>query len=149
MLCRAAPVSRPTSQWVMSVAGAFGCFLCLCHSCRHLSFYCVEVEARAPLHWRELDEGLEFFLHQLLDEDETPELVLEPVEVLLTAFFRSIVWPARSLERIEAQVGDVRHVRMSLFTEPTGWLVDEAELVVVDAYCTDCAFAEVEDFMTC
>ena len=36
---------------------------------------------------------------------------------------------------------------MGLFTDPTGGLVDEPELVVVDAHCADGAFAEVEDFV--
>ena len=64
------------------------------------------------------------------------------------AFFRSVVRPARALERIQAQVGDVRHVRLGLFAQPAGRLVDEAELVVVNAHRADRAFAEVEDFVT-
>ena len=69
-----------------------------------------------------LEEGLEFLAHHLLDEHEAPELVLEPVEVLLRAFFRAVVGPAGALERIEAQVGDVGHVRMGLLAQPAcGW----------------------------
>ena len=37
---------------------------------------------------------------------------------------------------------------MRLFTEPASGLVDEAELVVVNAHRADGAFAEVEDFVT-
>src|SRR5262249_33694721 len=39
----------------------------------------LEVEARALLHWRELDRRQRQFLHLLLHEHEAPELVLEPV----------------------------------------------------------------------
>ena len=38
--------------------------------------------------------------------------------------------------------------RMGLFAQPALGLVDEAELVVVDAHRADRAFAEVEDFVT-
>src|SRR5258705_11926838 len=58
------------------VAGAFGRCLRLGHFCRHLGFDCVEIEACAPLHRWVLEEGLEFLAHYLLDEHETPELVL-------------------------------------------------------------------------
>ena len=64
------------------------------------------------------------------------------------AVFRPVVWPACALERIEAQVGDVRHVRMGLFAQPASGLVDEAELVVVNTHRADRAFAEVEDLVT-
>jgi hypothetical protein len=43
----------------------------------------------------------------LLNEDEAPELVFEPVEILLCAVLRSVVGPACAFEWIEAQVGDV------------------------------------------
>ncbi len=42
-----------------------------------------EVEARAALHRRELDGRLREFGHLLLHENKTPELELEPIEVLL------------------------------------------------------------------
>src|SRR5207302_2023853 len=100
------------------------------------------------LHGRVIKEGLERLTHYLLDEHEAPELILEPVEVLLCPFFRPIAWPAHALERIKAQVGDVGYVRLSLLTQPAGGLVDEAELVIVDAHRPDSAFPEVEDFMT-
>src|ERR1700731_4949985 len=118
------------------------------HLFRHLSFHRVKVETRTPLHRRVLEEGLEFLAHHLLNEHEAPELELEPVEVLLRAILRSIVGPASPLERIQAKVGDVRHVRMGLITQPSIGLVNETILIVVDAHRTDCAFAEVEDFVT-
>jgi hypothetical protein len=119
------------------------------HFLRHLGFHSVKVETRTALHRWISEEGLEFLAHQLLDEHKAPELVLEPIEVLLRSFFRSVVGPARALEGIQSQVGDIRHVRMGLLTQPAGGLVDETKLIVVNAHRTDCAFAEVEDFVTC
>src|SRR5437763_11240713 len=75
------PLRRPASFTIeMSdlLAGAFGCLLCLGHLCRHLCFYGVKVETRAFLHRRILKEGLEFLAHHLLDENKTPEFILEP-----------------------------------------------------------------------
>ena len=103
---------------ILLLAGAFARRLRLLHLFRHLRFHCVEVEARAPLHRRVIQEGLDFLADQLLDEHKAPELILEPIEVLLRPFFRPFVWPARALERIEAKVGDVGHVRFGLVTEP-------------------------------
>src|ERR1035438_5023856 len=132
----------------MLVAGAFGCRFRLGHSLRHLRFDGVEVEARASLHRRVLEEGLEFLTHYLLNEHETPELIHEPItEVKLRTLFRPVVGYARALEGIDPQVGDVRHVRMGFLTNPAGRLVDEAELVIVDTYRTDRAFAKIKDFV--
>src|SRR5207237_9413831 len=86
--------------------------------------------------------------HHLPDEDKAPELELEPIEVLLRAFFRPIVWPALALKRIETQVDQIGHVNVRLFTQPALGLVNEAKLVVVDAHRADGAFAEIEDFVT-
>src|SRR5262245_6632861 len=118
----------------MLLASAFGRSLSLFHPFRHFRFHRVEVEARAALHRWEVDEGLKFLGYDLLDQHKTPELELEPIEVLLSTFLRPIVGPALTLERIQAQVGDVGHIRMGLFAKPAVRLVDEAELVIVDAY---------------
>src|SRR5438046_9920934 len=98
---------------LLSLAGAFARRLRLFHLFRHLRFDGVKIETRAFLHWRVFEEGLEFLAHHLLDENKTPELELEPIEVLLRPFFRPIVWPALALERIEAQVDRIRHVTLS------------------------------------
>src|SRR5207245_8625142 len=103
---------------------------------------------RASLHRRVVEEGLEFLAHHLLDEDKTPELELEPIEVLLPAFFGSVLRPALALERIKAQVDQDRHVKVRLGTEPPLGLVDETILVVVDTHRAYCAFAKVGDFVT-
>src|SRR4051794_15279808 len=89
--------------------------LCLRHPFGHLGFDCVEIEARASLHRRILKECLELLTDYLLDEYEAPELVFEPVKVLLRAFFCAVRRPARALERIKPQVSDVGHVWVCLF----------------------------------
>src|SRR4029453_17582519 len=85
--------------------------------------------------------------HYLLDEHKTPELELEPIEVLLRAFFRPIVWPPLALKRIETQVDQGGNVPLCLGTKPAIGLVDETIFVVVDAHRADGAFAEVEDLV--
>src|SRR4029078_12876040 len=85
--------------------------------------------------------------NHLLDENKAPELELEPIEVLLRAFFRPIVWPALALKRIETQIDQVGNVHLCLGTKPAVWLVDVAILVVVNTYRADGAFAEVEDLV--
>src|SRR5438034_6966462 len=133
---------------LLLLASALGSRLRLFHLFRHLRFDGIKIETRAFLHWRIFEEGLEFLAHHLLDENKAPELELEPIEVLLRAFFRPIVWPALALKRIETQVDQVRHVNVRLFTQPTLGLVDETILVVVNTHRADGAFAEVEDLVT-
>ena len=140
--------SRPPVKSSLLIARAFGSRFRLLHLFRHLRFDRVKIEARAPLHRRKLDEGLDCLAHDLLDEYEAPELKLEPIEILLRAFLRPVVWPTCALERIQPQISDVRHIGLCLFTQPASGLVDEAELIVVDAYRADRAFTEVEDFVT-
>ena len=62
----------------------------------------------------DLDGGRGRLLQLLLDEYEAPELVLEPVEVLLRAFLGAVVRPARALEWVEAQVDQVGNVGLGL-----------------------------------
>src|SRR5262249_57456921 len=112
-----------------------------------LRLHGLEVEARALLHRRKFDRGLRQLLDLLLDEHEAPELVLEPVEVLLRAFLRAAVGPARALERVEAQVGQEWHIDLGLLAQPAVGLADEAILVVVDAHGAELAFAEVPDLV--
>ncbi len=68
---------------IFLVATAFARRLRLGHPLRHLGLRCAKVETRAALHGRMVKEWLEFFAHHLLDKNETPELKLEPIEVLL------------------------------------------------------------------
>src|SRR5271165_925047 len=125
MIKRAAPASRPPwTPLFLLVAGAFGSCLCFGHSFRHLRFDGIKVKTSATLHWREFQKGLNFLAHHLLHEDEAPELVLEPIEVLLRPFFCTVAGPAGALKRIKTQVGDIRYVWMGLFTQPALRLVD-------------------------
>src|SRR3954468_18407900 len=112
-----------------------------------LRLHGVEVEARALLHRRKLDRRHGELLHLLLHEDEAPELVLEPLEILLRAGLGAVLRPARALEGIEAEVGQIRDVNLGLVAEPATGLVDEAVLVVADANGTELAFAEVVDLV--
>src|SRR3954451_12192924 len=143
-LCRLAPVLTN----VYLLPSAFRRRLRLLHLLCHFGFDSLEVEARALLHRRILKEGLERLAHYLLDKHETPELVLEPIEILLCAFFGAVVGPASPLERIQPQVSNVGDVELRLFAEPAVGLVDESEFVVVNADSAYRAFAEVENFMT-
>ena len=65
------------------VAGAFGGGFGLGHSFAHFGLDRVEVETGTALHRWVIKEGLNFFADDLLDEHETPEFILEPIEVLL------------------------------------------------------------------
>ena len=86
------------------VAGSVARFLRLFHFLTQLRFNSIEVEARATLHRRVLEEGLDFLAHHLLDEHKAPELILEPLKIFLRPFFCAIAGPAGAFERIEAQV---------------------------------------------
>src|SRR5206468_8508055 len=88
----------------MLLACAFARRLRLFHLFAHLGFHGLKVETRAFLHWRVFEEGLEFLAHHLLDENKAPELEIEPIEVLLLAFFLPILGPTLVLYRYQAQV---------------------------------------------
>src|SRR5262249_46297733 len=92
---------------LLLLASALARRLCFLHPFCHLRFHSVKVEARAPLHRWVIDEGLEFLGHHLLDEHKTPELELEPIEVLLRSFFRSVAGPTLTLKWIESKVDQV------------------------------------------
>ena len=77
----------------------------------------LKVEARAFLRWRELDGRLGKFRHLLLDIDEAPELVLEPLEVLDGS------GESGSLEGIEPQVHQDRDVWFDGAAEPAVGLI--------------------------
>src|SRR6516165_7668193 len=84
----------------VSIAGTLRRRLRLLYPFRHLRFDRIKIKACAALHRREVEEGLEFLGHHLLNEHKAPELVLEPIKVLLSAFFCPVIWPAGALERI-------------------------------------------------
>src|SRR5258708_23299223 len=114
---------------------------------RHFIYDRVKIETRAALHLRVIKKGVQCLAHYLLDKYKAQELEFEPIEVLLSPRFRPMVWPALALERIEAQVDEIRHINVRLFTQPAVGLVNEPVLVVVNANRADGAFAEVEDLV--
>src|SRR5262245_30084624 len=69
-----------------------------------------QVEARARLHRREVQEGLSRFADLLLHEDEAPELVGVPVVVSQRSV--GAVRQSSPLERIEAQIDEDRPIRL-------------------------------------
>src|SRR4051812_31636194 len=77
-----------------------------------LRFHGIEVEARALLHRGELDGSLRQLCDLLLDKHKTPELVLEPTEVILGPVFGLIFRPTCAFEWIQTQVDQVGHVRV-------------------------------------
>jgi hypothetical protein len=91
-----------------------------------------QVEARALLHRRELDGGLGQIRHLLLDMDEAPELVFEPLEVFNGS------GESRSLEGIEPQIHEDRDVWLDGAAEPAVRLIDESILEVVDSRRAEC-----------
>ena len=105
----------------------------------------LHVEARPLLHRRELDEGLRGLRDLLLDEDETPELVREPVVVGERADLA--VRHARALEWIEAQIDQDRPVDLERGAQPAAGLVREPIFEVVDPDRAQRALGEVEDLM--
>src|SRR5436190_5080380 len=131
------------------LTSAFRSRLRLFHFFCHFRFDRLKIEAGALLHRGVFKEGLERLAHYLLDKYEAPELVLEPIKVLLGTFLGAIVGPAGSLERVQPQVGDIGNVDLRLFPKPAIGLVDESELIVVNAHSANRAFAEIEDFVTC
>src|SRR5215470_12714147 len=76
-----------------------------------------EIEARALLHRREIEEGLRCLCHLVLDEDEAPKLVGVPIVE------RQRSGETRALERIEAQVDEGRPVRLYRAAEPAARLI--------------------------
>ena len=55
----------PPSTSFLLLAGAFARRLRLLHPFSHLGFHCVEIEARAFLHRRVIEKGLDFRCHSL------------------------------------------------------------------------------------
>src|SRR5882724_12404680 len=102
----------------LKISNAFVCLLAHGGPGRlDLRFHGIEVEAGALLHRRELDGRHDELLHLLLDKHEAPEFVLEPLEVILRPGLGPAIGPARTLEGIETEVGQVGHVGLGLVAE--------------------------------
>src|SRR5206468_5027000 len=129
------PVSGGRSVVEKLVAGA------RLHLLLELFLQPLQVEARALLHGRELDEGLGVLPDLLLHEDEAPELVHEPVVV----GDRSA--DPRALEGIETEIDENGPVDLDRAAQPAVGLIDEPVLVVVDTYGAQRRLGEVEDLV--
>ncbi|WP_347710860.1 hypothetical protein [Bradyrhizobium sp. CB1650] len=105
-----------------SIAGILWCGLCLFHPLPVSALTASRLKL-APRCIGGSRGTFEVLCVDPLNEDKTPELVFEPIEVLLPAFLRSIVRPACALERIEPEVSDVGHIELGLFADPAcgGW----------------------------
>src|SRR6185312_11557898 len=108
--------------WV-PVAG-FACLLGHCGpGSLDFRLHGIQIEACASLHGRKLDRRLRQLFDLLLNKHEAPELVFEPIEILLRAFPCAVTRPPRALERIQAKIDQIRHVGFGLVTKPAAWLV--------------------------
>ena len=83
----------------------------LFHPFRHLRFHGIEVEARAPLHRRVLEGRLASLPTSCWTNTKRQNSYLNQSKYCCAPSFVPLSGPAHALERIEAQVGDVRHVR--------------------------------------
>src|SRR5262249_24197404 len=100
-----------------------------------------EVEARALLHRGVIQEGLRVLGDRILDEDEAPELVGEPVIV------RQRAGQPRALKGIEPEIDQDGPIDLDRATEPAAGLIDEPVLEVVDTHRAEGRLGEVEDLM--
>ena len=113
------------------------------HGCGDLIFDRIQIEACGLLHWREFDERLSRLRHDLLDKNEAPELVGDPVVVRLR-----LVRVIRALHRIEAQICEDREVGFNGAAKPATGLVDEAILVITNTDRPERALSEVDDLIS-
>src|SRR5215471_705782 len=100
-----------------------------------------QVERSRLLHRRKFNETFGELAHDLLYENATPQLIGEPRIVVDGST------QARAFERVQPDVGQNRKVRFDCAAQPTSWLVDEAILVVVNAYGAKRSFGEVDDLL--
>src|SRR5215510_11227901 len=112
-----------------------------CDGLHDLLLDSVQVERSGFLNRRELDECFAELRHLLLDEDEAPEFVLEPLSLLQG------LPHTRSLQRVQAEVSQDRPVNLDRAAEPALRLINEAILVVADAHRSESGLSEVEDFV--
>src|SRR5262249_8331075 len=92
-----------------------------------LLFDCFQIERSRRLHRRKFDETFGELAHDLLHENETPELIGKPRIVVDGSP------DTRAFERIQPDVGQHRKGWFDRAAQPASWLVDEAVLVIVYA----------------
>src|SRR5215467_1219561 len=86
-----------------------------------------QIERSRRLHRRKFDETFGELGHDLLHENDTPELIGKP-RIVVDRSTQS-----RAFERVQPDVGQNRKVRFDRAAQPASWLVDEAILVVIYA----------------
>src|SRR5262249_48871393 len=101
----------------------------------------VQVERSWFLNRRGLGEGLAELRDLLLDEEEAPEFLLEPLN-LLHGLPPTCLFP-----RVQAEVSQDRPVHFDRAAKPALRLINEAVLVVADAHRPESRLREVEDFV--
>src|SRR6185312_11475808 len=111
-----------------------------------LLFHGLQIEARAPLHGRELDRSLGDFCHLLLHDLEAPELVDKPIVIADRPAILAVEH-TRPLERVQTEIDQDRPVHFDRGAEPATRLIGEAVLVIVDPYRGERALGAVEDFV--
>src|SRR5262245_30931743 len=102
----------------------------------------LQIEARALLHRRAVEEGLCVLRQLLLDDDVATAFVyVQVVEGQRAA-------QPRPFKGIEAEVHQDRPVRLHRAAKPAARLIDEPVLVVADAHRAESGLGEVEDLVT-
>src|SRR5215475_14540921 len=101
-----------------------------------------QIERSRRLHRRKFDETFRELGHDLLHENETPELIGKPRIVVDGST------QARAFERIQPDVSQHRKVRFYRAAQPASWLVDETILVIVYPDGAKRCFSEVQDLVT-
>src|SRR5215475_6465281 len=100
-----------------------------------------QIERSRRLHRRKFNETLGELGHDLLNENETPELIGKPRIVVDGST------QACAFERVQPDIGQNRKIRFYGAAQPATGLVDEAILVVVNADGAKCCLGEVDDLM--
>src|SRR5215475_957701 len=100
-----------------------------------------QIEQSRRLHRRKFNETFGELGHDLLDENETPELIGKP-RIVVDGSAQT-----RAFERVQPNIGQNRKVRFYGAAQPATGLVDEAILVIVYADGAKRCFSEVQDLV--
>ena len=93
----------------------------------------------------ELQRCLCEFPHFLLDIDEAPELVSEPVVVRQRPLIAAR--QASSLKGVKTDIGEDRPIDFDRAAQPPARLIGEAILVIVNAHRAQRSLSEIEDLV--
>src|SRR5262245_12260959 len=100
-----------------------------------------QIERSRRLHRRKFNETFGELAHDLLHENETPELIGKP-RIVVDGSTK-----ACAFERVQPNIGQNRKIRFYSAAQPATGLIDEAILVVVNADGAKCCFGEVDDLV--